>query len=118
MPFIYKISSLKTRFSHHKSIANRCRSRIIIDCGDAEITLLEECSKEEMSKCEYKYFKIFNVVNLCGTINYNSCDKKTYDRSRIRSMCICEICGLELPKKNKLRHERSKKHLSKISILN
>lgn len=113
MPFIYKISSLKTRFSHHKSIANRCRSRIIIDCGDAEITLLEECSK-----CEYKYFKIFNVVNLCGTINYNSCDKKTYDRSRIRSMCICEICGLELPKKNKLRHERSKKHLSKISILN
>lgn len=131
MPFIYKIfspktdkvyigsttTSLKTRFSHHKSISNKCRSRLIIDLGDAEITLLEECSKDEMINCEFKYFKIYDVVNLSNTVNYKTCDKKEYEKQRIRGSYVCKSCCIKVPIKNKLRHERTYKHISKFSNL-
>ena len=113
------------RFKTHKSVYNTSRSKIIIESGDAAITVIdsiEDEDKEELQIKEYEYILFYKdiCVNKQGT---KDCYSKEY-----KSPCtldgrykpwkntknICCVCGGKYTRANKAHHLKTAKHISKL----
>jgi len=113
-------NELYKRFSQHKCPSRICRSKIIIDYGDAYIILIEKFKCEnriELNKREGELIRLHknNIVNrnqpdrtktqYLQDNKYNRNEQhKQYNKQKI----ICSICNLELTKGSFSKHNKRK----------
>ena len=119
---------LSDRWSNHKTSYRRwlkdnnniyCSSFIVLEYGDCELILLEECD-EEREKYWIDYYKnSINIIRLTGGKQYE--DRKDYfkiqnklnrDKNKVRNLTKyqCE-CGGSYSYINKTTHFKTKKHI-------
>ena len=115
---------LTRRFNTHKSVYNTSRSKIIIESGDAVITVIdniEDKDREELKIKEIEYIQFYKdiCVNFHGTKNSYSkeykrpcrLDGRKKKQQRIKNDCC--ICGGRYTNAKKQQHFKTKKHLEK-----
>lgn len=121
--------NLKKRIADHKAKSNKCSSKQIIDRGDWRYEKIMDCyvkDKNELRKIEQNFIDNNPCINkLCAFQTEEEKEEKNRIRCKnyyhankiiINQKIYC-CCGSEISKKNKTRHERTKKHKDYIENL-
>ena len=131
------VQDLEIRLRTHKTSANACCSKQIIDRNNYYIELLETypCNSQfELDRKEGEYQRVIECINhrIAGRTRkeweqdnkealaknkreYYQNNKETF-KARDNKVVICE-CGIESTKQNIARHKRSKKHINLMANL-